>query len=85
MNIKVVKLVKIVPYDYQLLKRKDLNMDDIKEIVDIITPKRLKEIIANEFMPIYYKNIDLLCKLPESVLEELNYEPFTRVTELFVI
>lgn len=75
------KFAKTVPYDYQLLKRKDLNMDDIKEIVDIITPKRLKEIIANEFMPIYYKNIDLLCKLPESVLEELDYEPFTRVTE----
>ena len=40
------KFAKTIPQDYQLLNRKDLNVEDIKEVIDIVKPNRLKQIIA---------------------------------------
>ena len=74
-------LAKTIPYDYLLLKRGDLNMDDIKEIVKIIKPKRLKETIANNNIEINYKNIEYLCKLSPSTLKKMDFEPLSMINE----
>lgn len=78
---RAIDIASSVPYDYVLLRRKDLEKDDIKEIISFMKPSRVKSILSDENIEIYQPNVTYLCGMNQSFLKKIDYLPYERLSD----